>query len=341
MPSARDLVEAAQLGPLEEERLTRNLYRRKANEYRQTLLALGKKHGLQRSRVLLSPEIRAALEQEAADHARSVIDTYNGLVEEFIRRRQDAGASTEQIIRELPAYMRERKQGRLATIDNTATVTSRLDAQVGFYRENGVDPHFRFVGKVTSSTCALCKALLAAESFPIETVLAIGIPHIGCTHRWRARETSAEELRRGGVKEGEITLGRGQPQGIVGARALDMRTGSINAAADFVRERSEPELIQQFDDVRGRTTALSRESAEHIARRRPSFAGHFPDAIEAVKDPDARTRDSRGDPQVEVFWKRGTGPSEWMRVVVKFVPGDRGYIVSVRGDRRGPGEDRL
>lgn len=232
MATAGELARAAQLGPLDEERLARNLYRRNAAEYRQTMLALGRRYGLERKRAALSAEIRQALRRESEEAARSISKTYNGYVEAFIERETKKGTTTEELIAKLPAYMRERKAARLRVIDRTATTNARLDAQVAFYRENGSEPLMRFAGP--DPACPICKALRAIEPFPTQIALAVGEPHIGCRHRYVGAGVTSRELGEGGAKPDRITLGRGHPAGILGLRPLDLRTGGPEEAAQRI-----------------------------------------------------------------------------------------------------------
>lgn len=334
MPDAGGLPALAHLGPKDRDRLVRNLYARKTKAYRDELLRLGRRHGLKRKQVNLSPEIKEALRREAEVHATSVIDTYNGYISAFVAKHKAAGKTDAEVGRLLPEYMKARAKGRLAAIDHTAGTTAKLDAQVSFYRENGVDPRFRFRGP--RPKCPLCRALFAAESLSLAVVLSVGVPHLGCTHGYEPIGVSAKELREAGVKEGQITLGRGGPQGIVGGEALNMRLGSLNAASDYVRGQTKPEILQQFTDDEGQTVALSAESARHIAEKRASFVELIPEMIEAIAHPDGVDRTTRSGVVYRHFFRRGKGPTKWLRVTVKYVAGDRGYLVSARGDRNGP-----
>lgn len=330
MPEFHELPAAAQLGAKDEERLIRNLYERKARVYRDTLLALGQKYGEDRKQVQLSPEIRQALREEAEVHAHSTINTYNRFVAAFVEREKAKGATDAEVRRKLPAYMRARAKGRLSAIDQSGTVAARLDAQVAFFRENGIEPLFYFRGPTPK--CKTCRALKATSPHPVAVVLEVGIPHLGCVHSWKEQKLTARALKRGGVKPGQITLGRGEPAGIVGSETLTRREGSHGLAADRVYEMARPTIAEEVTDATGNEIALSHESRNHIAVEHPEVTDD--DILKTAAHPDQVTPDRQSD-RHRIYWHHG-GPSGWVRVTVKFVEGDRPWIVSARYQRKGP-----
>jgi hypothetical protein len=333
VPDYGALASAAQLIPADTERLARRLYRVKAAEYRATLLALGKRYGVEQSRVVLSAEIRDALQSEATRGAEQAIATYNRLVSDFVKRKRNL--PTAQLVVQLTDYMRERAEVRPRVITDAAKITPRLDAQVAFFRENGVDPEFDFEGKAPN--CQTCRALMATSPHPIEIVLEVGNPHLGCVHRWVPRAVGRAELREGGVRPGKISLGRGEPAGIVGSRPFTNREGGHVAAADRIFEVAPLRILESTVDPDRNDVALSTHSWGHILGEHHEMRDRRTEIMDVVAHPDAKTRDRSGPSKVH-FWKRGTGPSDWLRVSVKYVAGNRGYITTAHGHRRGPGQ---
>lgn len=222
-----NVVKAYRVGPADVERMTRSFYRAKAAEYRTTLLELLHRHGeTDRQRVLLSPEIRAALLQESREHAEKVAGTLNGFLEAEAGRRRRLAAP--QLAQHLAGYMRQRYRNRAPMIALNEVSTARLDAVLAFYRENGYEVDFDFVGPAPK--CGVCKRLYSTGPHALPIVLKIGRPHLNCRHRWRARTRAREGLRGGGLRPGQITAGRGLPGGIVGGDPLVNITGSQERA---------------------------------------------------------------------------------------------------------------
>lgn len=204
------VLKAMRLGDREVERLRRVFYQAKVTEYRATLTDLLARYGEHRQ-VRLSAEIREALQTEADRNARSVVATYNA----FVKHEADRWPHLppDRLASHLAGYLADRGRNRADLIARSEVATARLDAQVAFYRENGVEPTFDLVGP--RAKCPICKALKGGGPWPIETVLALGQIHIQCTHSWKARLYSANKLKLGGRSPGRITAGRGGVAGIV------------------------------------------------------------------------------------------------------------------------------
>lgn len=223
-----DLIEAAKLRDADIERLARKLYKIKAGAYRQGLLEAQARHGGKRAHVVLSQAIRNAIADEAELHAKISVQTFNRQIEAFGKRNQEL--PREDFIRELRSFMRRRGASRSKVVSEIAPLTARLDAEVAFYRENGVEPEFDFTGP--RAICPLCQWLKAHSPYPVATVLEVGYPHLQCTHRWRSRSRANVALREGGLRQGVISAGRGEPAGILGSQAIVQRLGSIPLAID-------------------------------------------------------------------------------------------------------------
>lgn len=233
----REVVRTTRLTQRDVARLASRLYVAKAAEYREALLELSRQYGAPRSRVLLSAEIREALRRESRDHARKIVRTFNRELEAEARRRGDLPAYL--LARHLQGWSTRRNARRSPMIARNELATARLDAQVSFYVENGLEALFDFKGPVAK--CAVCRRLKAGADgngapWPIEVVLRIGHPHIGCRHGWKARTRSAAKVRAGGVRPGQVSAGRGRVAGIVGGEALVNREGSINDAVAFLEQ---------------------------------------------------------------------------------------------------------
>jgi hypothetical protein len=329
------LLRAVRLAPTDEGAIAERLYRLKAKEYRLTLLRLGRRYGHKQSRVVLSEEIRRALRAEAERDARSVIKTFDSMVAGYVNRERAKGRDTDELIDGLSAFMRQRARTRSEVAARSSRITPRLDAQLAFFRENGVDPHFNMTGPAPE--CQTCKALIANNPHSIEVVLEVGIPHIGCTHSWSARRISPGDLRRGGLRPGRITLGRGGPAGIVGSRTLQEREGGQIGATDRIQEIVDTELVEELTDRDGAPLALSRESAEHIVRRHPEMDGLQELIARTAIAPEVVEPDRRSA-RIQRRWRRFEiqGRTRWIMVAVKFVAEDRGYIQTAHLSRRGP-----
>lgn len=226
----REVMRAMRMQPREVGRLSDVFYRAKAREYRATLLGLSGRYGHPRKRVLLSAEIREALRTEAREHARLVIRTTNAAIEAEAKRRNDLPPYL--LARHLQNFVGERTRRRSPLIARQEAATARLDAEVAFYRENGIEPDFDFIGP--AAKCPVCKRLKSGGPWPIDVVVRIGQPHIGCTHHWKARAYSAAKLRAGGARPGRISAGRGAVAGIVGTDPLMHRHGTQDAMLAYL-----------------------------------------------------------------------------------------------------------
>lgn len=78
-------------------------------------------------------------------------------------------------------------------------------------------------------------------------------------------------------------------------------------------------------DPEGRHVALDRSGWNHIRREHPDLDVPPEAVVSTVHEPDERIA-GRGAGE-EWFYRRGAGPSAWMKVVVHY-EGDRGLIVT-------------
>jgi hypothetical protein len=78
-------------------------------------------------------------------------------------------------------------------------------------------------------------------------------------------------------------------------------------------------------DPDGRAVVLTDERWEHVRLQHPNLDVEPAVLLNAVARPSRRLRGRR--PSEEWFYRRGVGPTDWMRVVVHY-EGDRGLIVT-------------
>lgn len=222
------VADAAKLGDADRTRLAGSLYRVKAREYGLTIERLMAANGQKVVRLTLSPQIRRALTDEATDESRRIVLGFNDLVEGFTRRN---GAKPTFPI-DLQIWLRERARKRAPLIGRNATVTARLDAQIAFFRANGVEPLFDFTGP--HPECPVCTALRATSPHKPEMVIAVGHPHLNCSHTWKARSVKS--------KLPKVLSIPTAVAGIVGLRPLVSRLLTQDDAAHHVRHLAEAGL---------------------------------------------------------------------------------------------------
>lgn len=219
------------MGDREVSRLARRFYAEKARVYRKTLVDLANRYGERRRRALLSPQIRSALEAEADDHARKVVDTYNRDLSRFASRYADEPIGI--FAQRITFWASDRAKHKAGVIARTEAATPKLDATVGFFRENGHDLGFEFAGP--PAQCPTCKALKETSPHSGERAVAVGLPHINCRHHWRPRFPARSKLL-GGDRPGVISLGRGQTAGIIGKPSYVQEAGGTEEAAALISE---------------------------------------------------------------------------------------------------------
>ena len=69
-------------------------------------------------------------------------------------------------------------------------------------------------------------------------------------------------------------------------------------------------------DPSGRSVVLSAERWMHITTRHPELHPHRDDVLEAVRRPTSQVPGRR--PDEEWYYRRGVGPSRWLKVVVAY-----------------------
>jgi hypothetical protein len=91
--------------------------------------------------------------------------------------------------------------------------------------------------------------------------------------------------------------------------------------------------IFEVVDPNGRRVRLYEEAAKHIIGSHPEMEPYMADVIGAIASPDVIERDPW--PGRERYFRRGVGPSTWLRVVVDFDQKPPG-VVTAFGLRKGP-----
>lgn len=232
------IAERRALGPPEVDRLARSLYRAKAEAYRRALLDLLRRYGERdRRRAQLSPELRERIRAEALDHARRIAAGHNRRLTERLGTllRGETFPDPVALDRALKEWSAEEVRRRAGRIARLELATARLDATVGFFRENGVEPLFDLRASLRSSgPCPLCAGIIARNPHSTERALRIGYPHLGCLCDWVPRGVRAVRLRRGGMRPKLVSSGRSGGAGIVGSEPYLGRFPSSEAALAFL-----------------------------------------------------------------------------------------------------------
>jgi hypothetical protein len=86
-------------------------------------------------------------------------------------------------------------------------------------------------------------------------------------------------------------------------------------------------------DPEGRQVVLDAAGWRHIVDQHPELAPHREAVLGAVATPDHRGSDPR--PGRERYWRRGSGPSRWLMVVVDYVSVPA-RVVTAYGNRKDP-----
>jgi hypothetical protein len=91
--------------------------------------------------------------------------------------------------------------------------------------------------------------------------------------------------------------------------------------------------IFEVVDPNGRRVRLDEETVTHITGSHPEMEPYMADVVEAISSPDVIERDPW--PRRERYFRRGVGPSMWLRVVVDFDEKPP-RVVTAFGLRKGP-----
>lgn len=219
------------------ERVANALFRVKANEYRSTLLTLAHRFGeTARRRVVLSATIRQQLQEEAMEHARLMANGHNEALGKKLAQWESKGLEPREIEKRAQEFMRDRIRKRAAPALAMGQSVAQVDAQVQFFRENGVEPEFDFIGP-GANACELCTELIQSNPWSIETVLEVGFPHMHCRHRWRARNITRRDLIAAGARPGSVSTARTEVAGIIGGdKPFSHRFPSSGAAKAALTE---------------------------------------------------------------------------------------------------------
>ena len=75
-----------------------------------------------------------------------------------------------------------------------------------------------------------------------------------------------------------------------------------------------PRVVSTTLDPDRRRVTLAEAAWEHIKERRPALTGSLGEIMAAVREP--TVRHAGREPDEEWFYRRGAGPSRWLKVVV-------------------------
>ena len=93
-------------------------------------------------------------------------------------------------------------------------------------------------------------------------------------------------------------------------------------------------LLATVVDPDGRSVDLAEERWAHITSGHPELARYRNDVLETVQEP-TRRRPGRKLGE-EWYYRERTGPSRWLKVVVRYEPTGRGWIVTAFARRSMP-----
>ncbi len=223
MAVSKALAASLRWGAEEVDELADEFLDHKVWTYVETLGDLFREHGADISDddIELSDEILLALKREAIEHAGFVVDTYNTDLEKFLDR--NAETPREQLLGDYEAWANDRAEARAEILAITEAYGPHADATIAFYIAQEGEHAFDFGDhpEDDAPSCEVCAALVATNPHPIERVLEVGSPHIGCRQHWRRTgDELGDELR---MPE--------RTAGIVGSTPLVNRHDNDHAAA--------------------------------------------------------------------------------------------------------------
>lgn len=211
--------------------IARDFVHAKINVYLDTLHDLADEYGYVPIQIDLSDEVLRPLVDEARQHAQFIVDTFNGEMEAFLDRNKERPPG--QILQDFHAWAADRFDARGEQTAITEAYNAHADATVAFFAASGIPVEFDFGGHGDDEPqCAVCQALASSGPHPLERVVAVGNPHIGCRQEWHPLVPDDAEL----PDEEALQLGQASG-GLFGRQPLVIEHGNDHdAAAAYVQQ---------------------------------------------------------------------------------------------------------
>lgn len=210
----------------------------KRRVYRRTLRELARRLGYRDQGLpKLSDEVLSGLKAEADDHARRIVDTYNGDLEQ--QASQVADLPNEKVEPTLTTWRNARQRKRARPIAITEAYTAHADATMSGFLDLGLpeDTLFDFGGHPelgdAAPECPICVALIQRNPWSLADVVRIGNPHPGCRQMWHLNTLDQRDLPPELPDLGQTLAG------VVGRESLITRAGDRDAAVQFVADLNE------------------------------------------------------------------------------------------------------
>jgi hypothetical protein len=226
----RGLGKLLRLRPRDVREIASDFVSEKIGVYLDTLHDLADEFGYVPIQIDLSDEVLRPLVDEARQHARYIVDTFNGEMEAFLERNAERPAG--EILQDFHAWAADRFDARGEQTAITEAYNAHADATVAFFAANEIPVEFDFGGHGDDAAqCAVCQALEASGPHPLERVVELGNPHPGCRQEWHPRVPDDAQL----PAEDDLQLGAAAG-GLLGRQPLVIEHGNHDRAAAFVRD---------------------------------------------------------------------------------------------------------
>ncbi len=92
-------------------------------------------------------------------------------------------------------------------------------------------------------------------------------------------------------------------------------------------------ILGERVDPDGRQVVLDRPGWAHVLAEHGEMKTHRDAVLQTIREPEHRRPDAR--PGRERYWRRGSGPTRWLLVVIDFNE-DPARVVTAYGNRKDP-----
>ena len=167
--------------------LAEQLLEQRKRAWATALAELGREYGCGKPPRAPSGDDLRELRRMSREDARQIADTWNKDVSRQIERLYEANprGNRHYYARRLEAWSAERNAWKAPSIAFNTAQQTRFYAQQAFYRANGIEPRFIFVGP--PPVCEACVMHFAAGVVGQDYVDRNAAPvHVNCPHEWRA-----------------------------------------------------------------------------------------------------------------------------------------------------------